>query len=89
MQLGRFELKVLAYTAVAFLLVASMYIGYQFDLPATKAVAVLCAILSPFAYGAGYWFAQRWFTRIGIALVIVAIFMWIVTPDLFAMTPGR
>lgn len=89
MQLGRFELKILACTAFAFLLAASLFIGNHFDLPPSKAVAVLCAILSPFAYGAGYWFAQRWFTRIGMALGYVAILMWFVTPELFTLNPGR
>ncbi|MDU8540429.1 hypothetical protein [Pseudomonas syringae] len=89
MQLSQVDIKRLVYTAVALLLVASMYIGDKFDLPATKAVAVLFAILSPFSYGVGYWFAQRWFTRIGIALMIVAVIAWFMPSDMFAMPLGR
>lgn len=89
MQLSRVEIKRLVYAAMAILLAVSMYIGYQLDLPATKAVAVLFVILSPLFYGAGYWVAERWFTRIGIALMIVAIVMWFLPPGLFDMPLGH
>lgn len=58
------------------------FIQSQYGFSVTRAIAVLCAVLSPCAYAGRYLTGNPWLRRIAIALVPTAVIMWLVNSDL-------